>query len=179
MNRADLIELVEADLPGHRLTNRLHGTATFVPESGGPMLKVSERVERRFLGRTWFARFEVNFPGQLWSDGRFKVRHTGRFRRSGIALVGGEDDFLLGNALESDHRFVAAVTALDFTLYEIEVRGASCSARVELMGASLVSIAFPPVRSYIRLHPDQRDALISSFEALGRLVSVSPAERRY
>lgn len=179
MNRADLIELVDADLPGHRLTNRRQGTAAFVPKSGGPILEVSERVERRFLGRTRIARFEATFPAKGRRDTRLQVRHTGRIRTTGVAVVGGEDDFLLGNALESDHPFVAAVTALDFTLYQIEVREAICRASVELMGASLVSIAFPPIRSYVRLHPDQRDALIAGFEALGRVVSISLADRRY
>jgi hypothetical protein len=41
-------------------------------------------------------------------------------------------------------------------------------ARVELMGASHVAIALPPMRSYVRLYDDQREALLSTLAELGR-----------
>ena len=49
--------------------------------------------------------------------------------------------------------------------------GETLTATVELMGASYVSIAFPPMRSYIRLYPDQREALVATFGELERVAS--------
>jgi hypothetical protein len=39
------------------------------------------------------------------------------------------------------------------------------------MGASYVTIAFPPMRSYVRLYPDQREALVATFGELERVAS--------
>jgi hypothetical protein len=176
----DLIGLLEGDLTGYRLERRHGDAARFVSESGsGPVLEVTEKVERRFLGRTRVARFGATFPCQGWPTETLQVRHTGGFRRRGVSIQSDVPDSALAALLESDDAFVAATTALDFKLYEIAVREGTCTATVELMGASLVAIALPPIRSYVRLYPDQRVALVDGLAALERQISVSPADRRY
>jgi hypothetical protein len=179
VNSADLIELVAGDLPGYRLDRRARGLAVFVPESGGLPLEVTERLERRFLGRTRVAVFGASFPSSGWPDGILRLRHAGGFRRTGVSLEADEEHSTLADLLQSDQAFVTTTTTLDFKRFEIEVREGRSRVTVELEGASLVAIALPPIRSYVRLYPDQRQALVAGFEALRRLVSVSPADRRY
>lgn len=180
MSRPDLIGLLEGDLIGYRLDRRSGRSASFVPESGhGPAIDVIERVERRFLGRTLVARFGTTFPAPDWGDETLLIRQAGSFRRSGISVRSDLDGSPLAGVLESDATFLAAASALDFKYYEMEIRDWTCRVTAELLGASLVAIALPPIRSYVRLYPDQRQALVGSFEALRALVSVSPADRRY
>lgn len=166
--------LLAADLPDHRMVPGREGTVRFVPEDGGPVLEVSQRVERRFLGRTLIARFHTTFPAPRWGSGRLRVEHTGRLKRDGMSVgvvEGPEKMEALARRLTSDPAFSTAVLALDFTRFDLSLDGVQCAAEVELMGASLVAIAFPPIRSYVHLHPDQREALIGSLTALRRLTA--------
>lgn len=167
-----LIGLIAADLPGHRLTREKDGTAIFVPDGGGPTLEVGVRVEKRFLGRTEVARFRTVIPARSSGKGRLSVTQTGRFRRQGIALQvaeGTESTARFAGTLRVDPEFAESATRLDFTRFDIDLDGENCIATIELMGGSLVSIAFPPIRSYVRLHEDQREALMASLVALERI----------
>lgn len=85
--------------------------------------------------------------------------------------AGAEMIATLAATLSSDPGFVESVRALDFTRFNIDLDGETCSATVEVMGASLVSIAFPPIRSYVRLHDDQREALLAGLTSLFRLTA--------
>lgn len=164
--------LVAADLPGHRL-ERSEGGSVLVPDDGGPVIGVSERVERRFLGRTEVARFHVSAPAPDGGSGRISVRHSGRLRRQGVevqVLAGDEPERRLVSDLASDDAFRAAALPLDFTRFEVGRADARWTATVELMGASYVSIALPPMRSYVRLHPDQAAALVGSLRALSTVL---------
>lgn len=169
-----LIGLIDADLPDHRLVRDADGAATFVPEGGGPVIEVSVRAEKRFLGRTEVARFQVRVPTGGLEPAQLQITHTGRLRREGVDVVvehGSEEAVDLAEAIASDRDFVETALALDFTRFALELDGESCVVTVELMGASLVSIALPPVRSYIRLHPDQREALVAGLSGICRLLS--------
>lgn len=168
-----LIGLVDFDLPDHRLVLDSDCAATFVPVQGGPSLKVRPRVERRFLGRTEIAQFQTATPVHRWGPAHLRVHHTGGLRRQGPevrAEKGSEEATRLAGDLSSDADFAMAALSLDFTRFDIDLDGERCVATVELMGATLVSIAFPPIRSYVRLHRDQKDALVGSLTALGRVV---------
>lgn len=167
-----LIGLIAADLPDHRLVRDTDRGALLVPDGGGPVIELSVRVEKRFLGRTEVARFRMRVPAPGLGPARLTVRHRGRLRREGVDVVvaaGTTEAVALAEALSSDPEFAVAALALDFTRFDVKLDGEVCVATVELMGASLVSIAFPPIRSYVRLHEDQREALIGSLTALGRL----------
>lgn len=168
-----LLALVAGDLRGYRLDRIDAGTAFFHPVDGGPVLEVTERVEKRFLGHFETARFEVRAPARGWGEARLQARHTGRIKREGVTfdlIAGNSAAADLGRALESDAAFTAAVLPLDFTRFDVELSAGHCVATVELMGASFVSLALPPMRSYVRLHPDQRQALVASLSALANVV---------
>ncbi len=170
-----LLDLIAGDLPGHRRVHLKNGLVRFVPESGvGPVLVVGARVKRRFLGRTETAQFQMAAEARRWAPAMLEVHHTGRFKRQGArveVVEGSEEAALLAAALTFDPGFAAAASTLDFTRFDVGLDGERCLATVELMGASFVSIALPPIRSYVRLHLDQRDALIGCLSAVERLVS--------
>jgi hypothetical protein len=61
---------------------------------------------------------------------------------------------------------------LDFTRFELVRADGQWSSTIDLMGASYVSLALPPMRSYLRLHADQRQALVETLTALNSLLEV-------
>lgn len=164
-----LLRLLAGDLPGHWVEQASARQARFVPVNGGPVIEVTERVDRRFLGHNEIAQFEVRAPTSGAESARLQIRHTGRMRRNGVKVMvaeGSESVRALATAIEGHSPFVTAVLPLDFTRFEVRRESEQWVAVVELMGASFVSLALPPMRSYIRLHPDQRAALVDSFAAL-------------
>jgi Protein of unknown function (DUF3156) len=172
-----LLGLVEADLPGLRMETAAPGHATFTGESGQPVFDVVERVERRFLGSSEIARFIILSPADPAPPMRLEVRHTGKLKRSGVAVrpvTGGERAAAAATALAGDRAFRAAVFPLDFTFFEVEGGDQGWAATIELMGATYVSIALPPMRNYVHLYPDQRDALLSTVAAWRRSMSGQP-----
>jgi len=168
-----LLRLVQGDLPGHQLEHADEGVSRFVPIEGGPTIEVTERVDKRFLGHIETARFVVRMPAAGSGPACLRIGHRGRFKREGIVVevVSGDDAaHLLADDVGSDVDFARATNPLDFTRFEIECAEEQWIATVELMGASFVSLALPPMRSYVRLHADQRDFLIASLTALSSLV---------
>jgi hypothetical protein len=166
-----LLRLLAGDLPGHWVEQASPGRARFVPVNGGPVIDVIERVDRRFLGHNEIAQFEARAPSSGVGVGRIRIRHTGRIRREGVratAVEGDAED--LARAIEDDAPFVTAVLPLDFTRFEIRRVGGEWVSTIELMGAAFVSTALPPMRSYVRLHADQREALVDSFAALSTVI---------
>lgn len=137
------------------------------------MVEVAARIEKRFLGRTEIAVFETTFPVSWDSAFDLFLTHGGRLRRSGLAVIvehGGSRAQRLADDLAIDDRLGQAAAPLDFTWFEIKGSDAGSRASLELMGASHVAMALPPTRSYIRLYPDQRDALFSTLTELGRVL---------
>ena len=163
-----LLRLLAGDLPGHWVEQASARQARFVPVNGGPVIEVTERVDRRFLGHNEIAQFKVRASTSGADSASLRIRHTGRMRRDGVKVIaeGSESVRALATAIEGDSPFVTAVLPLDFTRFEVRPESGQWVAMVELMGASFVSLALPPMRSYIRLHPDQRAALVDSFAAL-------------
>ena len=89
-----------------------------------------------------------------------------------VEVMSGDDAAqLFADDLGSDIDFARATSPLDFTRFEVERTEGQWVATVELMGASFVSLALPPMRSYVRLHADQRDSLIASLSALSSLIT--------
>ena len=167
-----LLSLVAADLPGHRVEVAEPGGARFVPVGGGPVVVVGTRVEKRLLGRTEIAVFRSHFSDPSGVPAELEVRHTGHRTRTGIEIRkrGGYGDYL-ASILADDQGLADAALPLDFKRFDLISDGETLTATVELMGASYVSIAFPPMRSYIRLYPDQREALVATFGELERVAS--------
>jgi hypothetical protein len=168
-----LAGLIEGDLAGYQREADEDGRVRFVPVGDGPVLDVASRVEKRFLGRTEIAVFGVNLDVGFGGAGTIELRHTGRIKRTGVTTLvmnGGESVQRLASALASDRRLAEALLPLDFTRFEIALGVDLCRIELELMGASHVAIALPPIRSYIHLHPDQRKAMIAGIEEIDRVV---------
>lgn len=173
VRRPALLDLLAADLAGYRREDTPTG-ARFTPAGPGQPLEVSVKVERRFLGRTEVARFHLSVPASSAGPGRIRIRHTGARTRIGIEALVKEGDrgvSVLAAMLEDDERLASASLPLDFKRFELVRDEAEWQVSVELMGASLVAIAMPPMRSYVRLFPDQRAALAATFSELRRVLS--------
>jgi hypothetical protein len=145
----------------------------FVPIGDGPVVELASRIEKRFLGRTEIAVFRAGICRSLPEESVVALRHTGGLKRTGVTAVlveGGESGGRLASALATDPSLAEALMPLDFTRFEVFCGPAGCCAEVELMGASHVAIALPPIRSYIHLYPDQREAMTRGLEAVRRVV---------
>ena len=168
-----LLHLLAADLPGYWVEQASPGRARFVPVNGGPVIEVRERVHRRFLGHDEVAQFEVRTAVAVGLPARLQIRHTGRLRRGGVRVdvVQGDDPVReLAAVLQRDGAFVAAVTPLDFTRFDLARDGPEWVATVELTAASYVSLVLPPIRTYVRLEAEQRVALVDSLSALRTVI---------
>lgn len=167
-----LAGLVEGDLSGYRRETGDEGQVRFVPAEG-PVLEMASRVEKRFLGRTEIAVFQVVLDVSLPEESVVALRHTGGLKRTGVTAVlveGGETAQRVAAALGSDPGLAEALMPLDFTRFEVIGGPGGCRAEVEVMGASHVAMALPPIRSYVHFYPDQREAMTGGVEAVRRVV---------
>lgn len=168
-----LAGLVEGELSGYRREAGDDGRVRFVPVGEGPVFELASRIEKRFLGRTEIAVFRAGIDRSLPEESIVALRHTGGLKRTGVTAVlveGGESGGRVASALATDPGLAEALMPLDFTRFEVFCGPAGCRAEVELMGASHVAIALPPIRSYIHLYPDQREAMTAGLEAVRRVV---------
>ena len=168
-----LAGLVEGDLTGHRRQTGDDGRVRFVPVGDGPLLEMVSRIEKRFLGRTEIAVFQAPVDLSVPEASIVAVRHTGGLRRTGVTAVlvqGGELGERVAAALAADAGLAKALLPLDFTRFEIICDSDGSRVEVELMGATHVAIALPPIRSYIHLYPDQLDAMTKGLEEVRRVV---------
>jgi len=156
-------------MPGHQLEQESPGKGRFLPRDGGPVIEVVERVDRRFLGHTEIAQFRMASSGADRGHAHLTIRHTGRMSRQGVAVhVSSGDGAIrrLAERIATAESFTTAAMTLDFTRFEVVRVDGEWSSTIELMGASFVSLALPPMRSYVRLHADQRQALVDTLTAL-------------
>lgn len=168
-----LIALIEGDLPGYRRETGDDGRARFLPVADGPVFEVASRLEKRFLGRTEVAVFRAAVEVTLSEKSVIALRHTGGLKRTGVTAVaveGGESAQRVATALASDHDLAEALMPLDFTRFEVIGGSTGCRVEVELVGASHVAMALPPMRSYVRLYPDQREAMLRGLVEVRRVV---------
>jgi len=168
-----LAGLVEGELSGYRRETGDDRRVRFVPIGDGPVVELASRIEKRFLGRTEIAVFRAGIDRSLPEESIVALGHTGGLKRTGVTAVlveGGESGGRLASALATDPSLAEALMPLDFTRFEVICGPAGCLAEVELMGASHVAIALPPIRSYIHLYPDQREAMTRGLEAVRRVV---------
>jgi hypothetical protein len=168
-----LAGLVEGDLSGYRRETGDDGRMRFVPVGEGPVVEVVSRIAKRFLGRTEIAVFRAPVDISLPEVSIIALRHTGGLKRTGINAVlvqGGEPGECVASALSADAGLAEAVMPLDFTRFEILCHPAGSRVEIELMGATHVAIALPPIRSYIHLYSDQLEAMTSGIEEVRRVV---------
>lgn len=192
---AELIAHVAADLTGCEVARGAPGTAVVTPRDGTPPFRLAVRSERRRLLHLQTLLVHVDGPrvAELGADGpggagpsdgtattaRLVFHHTGQVRRTGLTAavrpvgrrrrwsgeappaVAGMRDRLLADA-----ELECVSLPLDFTHFEVAVVDGAWRATLELMGASHVRTTLPPSSRYVRLHPDQRDALLATVAVL-------------
>ena len=168
-----LAGLIEGDLSGYRREAGEGGRVSFVPVGDGPVLELASRIEKRFLGRTEIAVFGADIGVSVPEVSTIALSHTGGLKRTGITAVvveGGESGQHVADALASDHSLAEALMPLDFTRFDVICGPAGCRVELELMGASHVAVALPPIRSYVHLYRDQREAMERGLSEVRRVV---------
>lgn len=113
------------------------------------------------------------WPGPLVLE----VSHTGRLRRTGTAVrvrTGGVRGQALADRLVADPGLRAAALPLDFTRFEVRSVDGVLASSITLMGASMTRMRVPPNTSWIRLHDDQRRALLATIAALDDVWATTP-----
>lgn len=116
--------------------------------------------------------------GPAW-DGPLllEVTHAGRLRRTGTAVrvrTGGSRAQALAGRLAADASLRAVALPLDFTRFRITADDGHLVSSITLMGASMTRMRVPPNTSWIRLHDDQRDALLATMAALSDAWAITP-----
>jgi len=169
-----LLQLVAVDLAQHRFEMGPPHQGRFVAQGGGlPNFEAQEEVVKNFLGHLTVILWRFSLPAPPAEPGWAVIRSSGRIRRMGIEGLTKEGDAAFSESVGRliDHAgFARALQVLDFKRYEIHRERSSWRADVELIGASEVIAALPPMRRYIRLYPDQRSALLGSFMAMGQVL---------
>ncbi len=144
---------------------------------GGRSFVVRAVTHGRMLLRITDSTFVVTGP--TWDAPlRLEVTHAGRVRRTGTAvrvLTGGPEAQVLADRLEADADLAAAALPLDFTDFRITADDGHLVSSITLMGASMTRMRVPPNTSWIRLHDDQREALLATMAALERAWAPAPS----
>lgn len=118
--------------------------------------------------------FESDIGVPMSEELTVTLSHTGGLRRTGIdgkATKGGDSAAKVARLLGSDRDLAEALLPLDFTRFEVGGDPSGSRAQLELMGASHVAMALPPIRSYVHLYPDQRDAMTRGLVRLRELLA--------
>nr|WP_274387960.1 DUF3156 family protein [Salsipaludibacter albus] len=150
-----------------------------VVEVDGRPLELHVTTRGRLLLRITETAFVVTGPDRAAAGGRpvqLRVGHTGMARRTGIRVAvenGGEPARRLAARLRGSGDLVAAMLPLDFTDFTVVEEDGRLLARIVLMGASMTRMRVPPTTTYVRLHDDQRDALLATVDALDACFGVA------
>lgn len=140
---------------------------------GGRPLSIVVGTRGRMLLRITETTFVI--PGPAWAEGtdvEVAVSHAGAVRRTGLRIrpvAGGEAAADLAQRLQADPALVAAAEPLDSTSFRVRVVDGQLEAAIVLMGASMTRMRVPPTATYVKLHDDQRAALLATAAALDAL----------
>jgi hypothetical protein len=186
---ADLIAHVAADLTGCEVVRVAPAAAVVTPADGTPSFRLAVRSERRRLLHLQTLLVHVDGPRvEATPPARLVLHHTGQLRRTGLAATvrpAGRGRRWPGEVppsvaevrdrLLADGELEAVSLPLDFTSFELAVVDGVWRASLELMGASHVRTTLPPSARYVRLHPDQRGALLATVAVIHeRLPGTAP-----
>ena len=130
-----------------------------------------ERVHAQFLMHVVTTSFSYQLPCEGGEPARIRLRHRGAWTRQGLEclVADGAEDVSIQEAarrLASDARLLAAMRPLDFTDFELERQATGWVAKLVHYGASEVVYRFPSTRQYVRLVPEQLQALLQTFARL-------------
>lgn len=154
---------------------RVAGNRAAVSVAGRDLV-VEVRTRGRMMLRITDSTFVV--AGPAWADPLVvEVSHTGRVRRTGTAVAvreGGDGARALARRLAEDPGLRDAALPLDFTRFVVRSVDGHLEAAITLMGASMTRMRIPPNTSWIRLHDDQREALLGTVAALDDVWATTP-----
>jgi hypothetical protein len=135
-----------------------------------------ERVHAQFLMHVVTTSFLHYLPCEGGPSARIRVHHRGAWTRRGLECViaqGAADISVQETArrLSTDATLAAAMLPLDFTHFELERQPTRWVASLVHYGASEVVYRFPATRHYVRLVPEQLQAILQTFARLSNLLS--------
>jgi hypothetical protein len=139
----------------------------------GPGFTVRERVLRHFLAHTVTAEFERRFGDTPAGEGQLHLTHTGALTRTGLRIQvkrSSETAPTVATKLTADESFVQAILPLDFQYFHLLQDEQGWRAVTGQMGAAWVHMALPPTRRYVRMGPEQIEALLATFKRLETLL---------
>jgi hypothetical protein len=137
---------------------------------------VEERVHAQFLMHVVTTTFMHYVPYDGGSPAHIRIRHRGAWTRQGLECVitqGVEDAAVreIARQLSTDAGLAAALLPLDFTDFDLERQPTRWVASLVHYGASEVVYRFPATRRYVRLVPEQLQAILQAFSRLSNLSS--------
>jgi hypothetical protein len=168
-----LLTMVTREFKQFQCYPRTPYQAQFVTSGDHLTFEASERVEKSFLTYTVVTDFVYQINGSPPGQAEIHLAHTGNLRRTGISgrvKSGGEAARAVLGRLAADQPFIQAILPLDFQRFYLIQDDQGWRAETIQVGASWVSLAFPPVRRYIPLGQDQVEALLATFNRLRRLL---------
>ncbi len=163
-----VLRRVVAELRPDRST-RVAGDRVAV-EVDGQSFAVRAATRGRMMLRITDSTFVATGPA--WPDPlALEATHSGRLHRTGMAMkvrTGNASAHAMAEHLAADPALRDAALPLDFTRFGITAEDGHLTSSITLMGASMTRMRVPPNTSWIRLHDDQRDALLATMAALDR-----------
>lgn len=164
-----LLNRVAREFKQFQCYSRAPYQAQFVAPGDHLTFEASERVEKSFLTYTVVTDFVYQIGGSPPGQAEIHLAHTGNLRRTGISgrvKSGGEAARAVLDRLAADQPFIQAILPLDFQRFYLIQDEQGWRVNTMQMGASWVSLTFPPVRRYIPLGQDQVEALLATFNRL-------------
>jgi hypothetical protein len=167
-----LLDLVVREFGGFD-SRRLADDRVELSPIAGPGFTVRERVIRHFLAHTVTAEFECRLGDALPGEGKLQLTHTGTLTRTGIRVQvkrSSETAPTIAMKLAGDEAFIQAILPLDFQYFQLLQDEQGWRAVTGQIGAAWVHMALPPTRRYVRLGPEQVEALLATFKRLDILL---------
>jgi hypothetical protein len=133
----------------------------------------NECVEKSLLSRTSIAEFVCVFGGEA-GDIEIHLTHSGAVKRTGIdgrAIRGKQSASATMMQLLNDKPLATAMLPLDFTRLVVIRDANGWRAQIQLMGASYVTMSFPPTKRYVPMGREQVEALLKTLLRLKDLLS--------
>ncbi|WHH50556.1 DUF3156 family protein [Pseudomonas sp. Ap32] len=150
------------------------GVAQVRLRPGEGQVEVREDVEAHLLMHVVTCEFRLSVPALQQGEVRLELRHTGAFRRTGIACVfrGGEQAFFdrIRDHFDRDAALLAALMPLDFKRLTLECSKGQWQLALEHMGGSEVVNRMPAFRRYIQVSPQQRSHLLASLSSFTEIL---------
>ncbi|HEX9922665.1 MAG TPA: DUF3156 family protein [Anaerolineae bacterium] len=170
-----LLELVAREFDGFESRRLADNQIELSPIAGsGPGFTVRERVLKHFLAHTVTAEFECRLGDAPPGEGKLQLIHTGVLTRTGIRVQvkrSSETAPAIATKLTADESFVQAILPLDFQYFYLVQDEQGWHAVTGQIGAAWVHMALPPTRRYVRMGPEQVEALIATFKRLEILLT--------